>query len=334
LLFITGGIYHNATMKEIVVLDGYAMNPGDLDWSPLFAVGRVTLHDRTPPGQVASRARDAEIVLTNKALLSRATLAQLPKLEYISVLATGYNVVDVDAARERGIPVSNVPAYSTRSVAQHTFALLLEMTNHTGLHSQMVHAGEWCVSPDFSFWRAPLAELDGQVMGIMGFGAIGQCVAQIAMAFGMRVIAFARHRPPGLPQDVMWAESADQLFREADVLSLHCPLTPETREMVNQRTLALMKNTARLINTGRGPLVNEADLAAALNTGRIAGAAMDVLSMEPPARDNPLLSAANCWITPHYAWATQAARQRLMNVTAQNIRAFLDGHPIHVVNGV
>ncbi|MCC6414318.1 MAG: D-2-hydroxyacid dehydrogenase, partial [Opitutaceae bacterium] len=292
---------------KIVVLDGFALNPGDLDWAPLRALGECEIYDRTPVDQIVARAKDAAVVLTNKCPLSAETLAHLPQLKFIGVLATGYNVVDVAAARARGIPVGNVPAYSTRSVAQHVFALILEHAQHVGAHAAAVRAGRWSESPDFCFWDTPLTELDGKVVGIVGYGRIGQAVAALGRAFGMEVIVHSRSAKDGVERVEL-----DELFRRADVVSLHCPLTPETQGLVNARRLALMKPDALLVNTSRGPLIVEAELAAALNAGRIGGAALDVLSVEPPPPDNPLLTVKNCLITPHIAWATRAARARLL----------------------
>lgn len=309
--------------SSIVVLDGYTLNPGDLSWDPLKALGPFTCYDRTPAAEIISRASPARILLTNKTLLNAQTLAQLPGLAYIGVLATGYNVVDTDAARSRGIPVTNVPEYGTHAVAQHTLALLLELTQHAGHHAATVRDGRWSAISDFCYWDYPLIELDGLRLGIVGSGRIGSAVARIAEAFGMTV-SFAR-RAGGRAE-------LERVIRSSDVISLHCPLTPETRGMINAATIDWMKPTALLINTGRGPVINEADLAAALNEGRIAGAALDVLSVEPPSPDNPLLKAKNCIITPHLAWGARAARARLLDVAAANVRAFLDGKPVNVVN--
>ena len=316
---------------SIVVLDGHTLNPGDLDWSPLAALGRLTVHERTAAAEVRARAEGAGLLLTNKSALTRELIGVLPELLYIGVLATGYNVVDTAAAAARGIPVTNVPGYGTAAVAQHVFALLLELTQQTGLHSESVRAGDWSRGADWCYWHTPLVELSGLTMGIVGMGSIGQAVAEIARAFGMKVIAVTR-----TARTVAGAEcvSVEELFRRADVVSLHCPLTPETNGMVNAARLAAMKPSAFLINTGRGPLVVEPDLAEALRAGRIAGAALDVLSTEPPAADNPLLSAPRCLITPHLAWAARASRQRLMDAVVENVRAFLAGTPVHVVNGV
>jgi glycerate dehydrogenase len=308
---------------NIVILDGYTLNPGDLSWDSLRALGSCIIHDRTPATLTVERALEAEIVLTNKTILDRACLTHLPRLRYIGVLATGHNVVDVATACERGIVVTNVPEYGTRSVAQHTFALLLELTHHCGDHAAAVRAGQWTASPDFSFWNHPLVELDDLTLGLIGYGHIGRAVGEMARAFGMRVIVHSRSAPESV--------TLDTIFRESDVVSLHCPLTPETRELVNASRLALMKPTAVLLNTSRGLLVNEQDLANALNTGCLAGAGLDVLSTEPPPSTNPLLTAANCIVTPHLAWATHAARERLLRTAIGNIRAFLDGKPQNTV---
>ena len=314
----------------IVVLDGFTLNPGDLNWSLLHELGSCEIFDRTPPDQIIPRAGPAEIVLTNKTVLSRETIAQLPRLKYIGVLATGTNVVDLATARARGIPVTNVPAYGTRAVAQATFALLLELTNHVGPHAAAVRSGRWTNHVDWCFWDAPLFELDGLTMGIVGLGRIGRAVAELAHAFGMKIVA---HAPTALnvPAFVTQVE-LDEVFRTSDVVSLHCPLTPHTRELVNATRLRLMKPGAFLLNTSRGPLIDEAALAEALNSGIIAGAGLDVLSVEPPPATNPLLKARNCIITPHNAWATRAARSRLLQIVVANIRAFLAGRPANVVN--
>ncbi|MGN7822856.1 D-2-hydroxyacid dehydrogenase [Chitinophaga sp. 22536] len=320
-------------MKNIVVLDGYALNPGDLDWAPLQALGKVTIYDRTPVELVAERAKDAHILLTNKAIVSAETINSLPFLEYIGVMATGYNVVDIPAATARKIPVTNVPAYSTASVAQLTFALILELCFQTGLHARSVRAGEWASSLDFSYWKTPLTELDGRTIGIVGFGQIGQAVAKIALAFGMKVIVSHKHPERDKMEGVTFVDQAT-CFREADVVSLHCPLNQDNREFVNTGLLKTMKKTALLINTSRGPLVREADLAEALKEGVIAGAGLDVLSTEPPAADHPLVQAPGTVITPHIAWATQAARGRLMHVTVENVRQYLLGNSQNNINKI
>ena len=307
---------------QIAVLDGHTLNPGDLSWAGLQNLGELGVHARTPAGLVLERCREASIVLTNKVVLNRETIFSLPGLKFISVLATGYNVVDAAAAAECGIPVSNAPGYAGPSTAQAVFSLLLELATHTGDHARRVREGRWAQGPDFCFWEHPLQELAGCTLGIVGYGDIGKRVAAIARAFGMRVIIHSRH-PAADGENV----GLDELFTLADVVTLHCPLTPETQQLVNAGRLSRMKPGAFLINTGRGPLVDEPALAAALNTGRIAGAGLDVLSQEPPAPDHPLLAARNCILTPHIAWATLAARQRLMDITVANVRAFLAGQP-------
>jgi glycerate dehydrogenase len=316
---------------NIVVLDGYTLNPGDLSWDALHKLGPCIIHDRTPPEQVVERARDAEVVLTNKALLPRETIAALPKLKYIGVLATGYNVVDIAAAKERGIPVANIPDYGTHSVAQFTFALLLELAHHVGHHAQTVRDGRWARSADFCYWDSPLIELHGLTFGVIGFGKIGQATAKLADAFGMKVLVHTRTRPADLPAGYEFV-SLDDLLARSDVVSLHCPLTPENKQFINAERLARMKPTTFLLNTSRGPLLDEAAVANALNAGKIAGAAVDVVSVEPPKTDNPLLTAKNCLVTPHIAWATRAARARLMDITVENIRAFIAGRPQNIVN--
>jgi glycerate dehydrogenase len=318
---------------RIVVLDGHTLNPGDLSWESLAALGELTVHERTPAAEIVARAAGAGILLTNKTPLTGETLGRLPELRYIGVLATGYNVVDTQAAAARGIPVTNVPEYGTASVVQLVFAHLLNFCNHAAEHVASVRAGAWSRSPDFCFWEHPLVELSGLTLGIVGAGRIGSAVARVAEAFGMRVLVSGR---PGGRQEAGGFPRTDlqTLFRESDVVSLHCPLTEETRGLVNRDLLGCMKPGAFLINTSRGPLVVEADLAAALNEGVIGGAGLDVLGTEPPAPDNPLLNARNCYITPHIAWATLAARRRLIQTACENVRAFLAGQPIHVVNGL
>ncbi len=317
---------------KIVILDGYTLNPGDLSWEPLQALGTCEIHERSSDGEVVSRAQGAEIVLTNKTVLSREQLFRLPDLRYIGVLATGYDIVDVAAARERGVPVTNVPAYGTRSVAQMTFALLLELAHRTGHHAQTVREGRWSRCPDFCYWDFPLIELDGLTMGIIGFGRIGQAVAELARTFGMNVIVSTPRQGKAASASGVNFVEIDTLFSASDVVSLHCPLTAETKRMVNALRLGQMKQSAFLINTSRGPLIDETALANALNDGRIAGAALDVLSEEPPPESHPLYSAKNCFITPHIAWATRAARARLMDTAVANVRAFLGGKLQHVVN--
>jgi glycerate dehydrogenase len=315
---------------KIVILDGHTANPGDLDWQAVTALGDCTIHERTAPGDVIARARGAAVILTNKVRMTREVIGQLPDLRYIGVLATGVDAIDLAAAAERGIVVSNVPAYSTASVAQLTFALLLELTHHAGHHAAGVREGAWSRSADFAYWDFPLVELAGLKMGLIGFGAIAQAVARIALAFGMQVVATRRDERPSEVAGVELV-SLETLLRTSDVVSVHCPLTPETRGLINAARLAAMKPTAWLLNTSRGPVIVEQDLADALNGGRIAGAGLDVLSSEPPPAENPLLTAKNCLITPHIAWATRAARSRLVAIVAANIRAFLDGAPRNVV---
>jgi len=315
---------------KIVILDAYTANPGDLSWAPLEAIGQCDIHDRTPVEQTVERCRDAEIVITNKAVLKRETILALPKLRYIGVTATGYNVVDTAAATERGIVVTNVPGYSTPAVAQAVISMLLEFTNHTAHHAQTVRDGRWSACPDFCYWDHPIIELRGRTLGLLGFGDIGSAVARIAVAFGMKVIAARRSWTVPPPEGVT-AATVDEVFRESDVISLHCPLTDDTRHIINERNLAMMKPTAFLINTARGPLVDEPALAHALNQGQIAGAALDVLSTEPPPAGNPLFMAKNCLITPHLAWASRESRARLIDVAAVNVRAFLAGAPVNVV---
>jgi glycerate dehydrogenase len=318
---------------KIVVLDGYTLNPGDLSWDALNSIAKCTVYERTAPGEILERLQDVDIVLTNKTPLNRTTLAALPKLRYIGVLATGYNVVDVEAATGRGIPVTNIPTYGTRSVAQHVFALLLELTQRVGHHAKTVRAGRWSTCPDFCYWDYPLIELEGLTMGIVGFGRIGLATATLATAFGMQVLAHGRSGTSKEDSDARMVD-LETLLAQSDVISLHCPLTPETTGMIDSTRIALMKPTAFLINTSRGPLINEEDLAEALNAGRIAGAGLDVLPVEPPSEACPLLRAENCLITPHIAWATHSARARLMKIAVENLRAYLDGQPVNVVNAV
>lgn len=318
---------------KIVVLDGHTLNPGDLSWDDLRQLGDCSIHDRTTAAEVVVRSLAADIVLTNKTPISRDAIMALPQLRYIGVLATGHNIVDGPAARERDVPVTNVPLYGTRSVAQLTFALLLELTQRVGHHAQSVRAGRWTACPDFSYWDFPLLELDGLTLGLVGFGRIGRAVAELGTAFGMKILVSTRTTASELPVHITRVE-LDALFARSDVVSLHCPLTPDTKHLVDARRLALMKRGALLINTSRGPLVDEDALAACLNEGGIAGAGLDVLAAEPPPATNPLLQAKNCLITPHLAWATRAARTRLMRTAVENVRAFLDGKPRNVVNVV
>ncbi|HXW61975.1 MAG TPA: D-2-hydroxyacid dehydrogenase [Candidatus Acidoferrales bacterium] len=317
---------------KIVILDGHAINPGDLSWDALRSLGSLQVFDRTPETAIVTRALEAEALLTTRAPLSAHTLMQLGHLRYVGAMFTGYDEIDLKAARERNILVTNVPTYGTASVAQLVFALLLELCHHVALHNAATHAGEWSRSPDFSFWKAPLIELQGTTMGIVGFGRIGRRVAEIAVAMGMCVIAAdaGRTDTPQWP-GFRWCE-VDELMTTADVVSLHCPLLPQTRGMINATSLSKMKPGSFLINTSRGPLVVEQDLADALNQGRLAGAAVDVLSGEPPSLDNPLLSARNCIVTPHIAWATKEARTRLIEAVVANLRAFVEGRPVNVVD--
>lgn len=314
---------------KIVLLDAHTANPGDVSWAPLEAIAPCEIHPRTPVAEIVARCADAEIVITNKAPLTRETIRQLPKLSCIGVTATGTNIVDIAAARERGIVVTNVPGYGTPAVAQLVFALLLELTHHVGHHAHTVRDGRWAACPDFCYWDHRLIELSGRTLGIIGFGDIGRAVARIARAFDMTVLAAKREwREP--PPDGVTPAATDEVFAHSDIITLHCPLTEATKHLVGDRTLGLMKPTAFLINTGRGPLVDEAALARALNEGLLAGAGLDVLSVEPPAPDNPLLTAKNCLVTPHLGWATVEARQRLIESVASNLRAFLAGAPVNV----
>lgn len=315
---------------RLTILDAYTANPGDLNWSGLESLATCTFHDRTPASAVVERAADSELVLTNKTVLSRDAICALPKLKYIGVLATGYNVVDIEAAKERGIVVANVPGYSTPSVAQTVIALLLELTHRVGHHAQTVRDGRWSKSSDFSYWDGTLVELSGRTVGILGYGTIGEGVAKIALAMGMKVIANRRNWSQPPPEGVQ-PVSQEEVFAQSDVLSLHCPLTDSTRHIINADNIAKMKPSAFLINTARGPLVDEPALAAALESGQLAGAGLDVLSAEPPPADNPLLTARNCFITPHIAWASKEARSRLIEIATQNVRAFMDGTPQNVV---
>ena len=315
---------------KIVVLDGHA-NP-DLSWDEFAKLGDLEIFPRTSPGQVISRLQGAAIAITSRAVINRDAIQALPELRYIGVLFTGYDIVDIGAARERGIVVTNVPEYSTRGVAQAVFALLLECTNHTGHHAETVREGKWSRSADFSYWDYPLIGLDGLALGIVGYGRIGRAVGRVGQAFGMKIFAERHDESTTAENDGALYVDLETLLRESDVITLHCPLTPETTRLVNAQFLAKMKQTAFLINTSRGGLVEELALAHALNQNRIAGAGLDVLSMEPPPIDNPLLSAKNCIITPHIAWATKTARVRLLQAAAENIRAWLNGKAQNVVN--
>ncbi|MEE2656912.1 MAG: D-2-hydroxyacid dehydrogenase [Candidatus Latescibacterota bacterium] len=316
---------------KIVILDGYTLNPGDLSWDGLSELGELKVHEHSTADQIVDRARDAEIVLTNKTPFTGDTLGQLPDVRYIGVLATGYNIVDVDAATTRSIPVTNVPTYGTASVAQAAIAHVLNLTQRIADHARAVNEDRWATCRDFSFWDYPLVELEGLAIGIIGLGRIGRRTAEMARAFGMKTIAYSRTRTP---VDGIEFVDLNELFRRSDVVSLHCPLTPETERIVNGERLAMMKPSAFLINTSRGPLVDEEALREALEAERIAGAGLDVMTVEPPAAQHPLYGVKNCYITPHNAWATHAARHRLLNTVVDNVRAFIAGSPQNVVNDV
>lgn len=315
---------------KIIVLDGYGLNPGDLNWEGFESLGELTVYDRTLPSELMERAAGAEVLITNKTVITAENMADLPELKYIGVLATGYNVVDIDAAKARGIVVTNIPAYSTASVAQMVFAHILNITQRVGYYADENKQGRWTKNADFCYWDTQLVELQGKKMGIVGFGNIGQATARIAQAFGMEVCVYSSKPQFVLPSGIKKMD-LDELFAECDVISLHCPLTPDTKEMVNAERLNKMKSNAILINTGRGPLINEQDLANALNEGRIAAAGLDVLSVEPSVEGNPLLTARNCFITPHIAWATLEARTRLMEIAVQNLKSYLNGQIINNV---
>ena len=315
---------------EIVILDGYTLNPGDLSWEGVKNLGNCTFYDRTPPEQTVKRAKNADAVFTNKVILNKEVIEQLPKLKYIGVLATGYNVVDIEAAKAAGITVTNIPAYSTASVAQMVFSHILNFAQNVAIHAQSVSNGDWAKSIDFSYWKTPQMELAGKTLGIIGFGQIGQAVANIALAFGMKVIFNNRSKKDTSP-NVRQVE-LDTLLAESDFISINCPLTNDNEGFINKDTIEKMKPEVFLVNTGRGPLINEQDLADALNKGRIAGAGLDVLSTEPPAEDNPLPKAKNCFITPHIAWATFEARTRLIQIATENLKAYSDGNPQNVVS--
>ena len=317
---------------NIVVLDGYTLNPGDNPWQPIEKLGELSIYDRTEPSEVRQRAVNADVILTNKVELSRELILELPNLKMIAVTATGYNVVDIEAARDRGIPVTNVPVYSTDAVAQHVFAGLLSFIHRPYEHHLAIQQGHWQSQGNFSFWLSPLAELKGKTMGLVGLGRIGRATAKIANAFGMRVVSTSRRHADPLPYEGFEWLSIEELFLQSDYISLHCPQTPETTGFVNRELIERMKSNAILINTARGGLVNEQDLADALNDGKIGGALLDVVSKEPIVESNPLWGAKNCVLTPHIAWSPIEARRRLMETVAMNIQAFSDGNPIHVVN--
>lgn len=319
---------------KIVNLDSYALNPGDLDWSPLKELGDCTFYDRTPvndDNEILKRIGDAEIVLTNKTPLDEHVISTAPNLKYIGVTATGYNVIDTEAATKANIPVTNIPTYGTDAVAQFTFALLLEITSHVGLHNQLVHDGRWSSNPDFTFWVKPLMELQGKTLGLIGFGSIAKKVAEIGHAFSMNII-FYNHRPKkDLPNYVKQVD-LEELYQQSDIISLHVPQTPETTEMIDQEAISQMKDGVILINTARGGLISEKDVADALNGGKIAAAGVDVVQKEPIPADSPLLSAKNCYITPHIAWAPRETRNRLLGIVVDNLQAFLNGEKLNVVN--
>lgn len=317
---------------NIVILDAYTSNPGDLSWQDFEALGNLTVYDYTPADKVIERCIDADVIINNKTVITKEIIEGLPKLKYIGLLSTGFNVVDIAAAKERGIPVTNVPTYSTAAVAQLTFALILETYNQVGLHSAAVHGGEWDSCRDFCFWKTPLIELNGKTIGIIGFGKIGNEVAKIADAFGMNILCYVPREKPLPAYKSFRFVSLDELAAESDIVSLHCPLTPETTGLINEKFISKMKKNAIVINTSRGPAVDEKALADAINSGRIYGAGVDVLSTEPPKKDNPLLSCERCFITPHVAWAGYETRVRLLGVVYNNLKAFIDGNPVNVVN--
>lgn len=319
-------------MNKIVILDGYTENPGDLDWGGLEALGELTVYDRTPIEETVSRIGDANIVFVNKAPMTAETINACPNLQYIGVLATGYNVVDISAARARGVTVTNIPTYGTAAVGQYAIALLLEICHHVAHHSDAVHGGAWERCPDFCFWDCPLIELDGKTMGIIGYGRIGQSTGRIAQALGMKVLAYDAHKISSLECDTMRYAGLEELLRESDVISLHCPLFPESEGIINRDTIAKMKDGVIILNTSRGPLVREQDLADALNSGKVYAAGVDVVSKEPIRATNPLLTAKNCLITPHIAWAPRESRARLMNIAVENLENYLKGTPANVVN--
>ena len=314
---------------KTIILDAFTANPGDLNWDAIDQITELVQYPRTVPNELLERIQGAEALLTNKVIISAETMDEVPSLKYIGILATGTNVVDLEAAASRGITVTNIPAYSTPFVAQHSFALILNIFNKVAEHSESAKAGAWADCQDFSYTHGVLNELQGKTLGIIGLGSIGKKVAEIAKAFGMNIVALKSARPA---KDSVQRLEHDPFFAQSDIISLHCPLSPESQEIINSKSIALMKSSAVIINTGRGPLINEADLAQALNEGKIAAAGLDVLSSEPPAADNPLLSAKNCFITPHIAWAAQECRERLIQIAADNIKAFLAGEAINKVN--
>ncbi len=317
---------------KIVVLDGYTLNPGDISWEGMEAFGEVTVYDRTKAEEVVERIGDAEVVYTNKTPITKETMDACPGMKFIGVLATGYNIVDIAAAKEKGIPVSNIPTYGTAAVSQFAIALLLELCHHIGEHSDAVKAGEWTSNPDWCFWKYPLVELAGKNMGIIGFGRIGQDTGKIAQALGMKVLAYDAFKRPELESDTCKYVDLDTLLAQSDVISLHCPLFPDTEGIINKDTIAKMKDGVMIINDSRGPLIVEQDLRDALDSGKVAGAALDVVSTEPIQMDNPLLGAKNVILTPHIAWAPKESRQRLMDIAVDNLKCYVDGKPQNVVN--
>jgi glycerate dehydrogenase len=317
---------------KIVVLDGYTLNPGDLSWDALKQLGEVVIYDRTPRELVLERSKDAEVILSNKTPLGADIIKQLPSLKFIGVLATGFNVIDIQAAKEQSVIVANVPGYGTDSVVQMTFALLLELCQHVQRHSDSVMGGDWAASADWCYWNFPLIELVGKTIGIIGFGRIGQKVGDVATAFGMNIIGSSRHQTDQTQRkNFRWAP-IPELLEQSDIVTIHCPLFPETQGLINKDSLKTMKKSAFLLNTSRGPIIVDQDLADALNNDVIAGAGIDVLSAEPPPKDNPLFGAKNCIITPHIAWATKEARTRLMGMVVDNLTSFINGNPVNVVN--
>ncbi len=317
---------------KIVVLDGYTLNPGDISWEGMEALGELTVYDRTKAEDVAERIGDAEVVYTNKTPITKETLDACPNVKFIGVLATGYNIVDTAAAKEKGIPVSNIPTYGTAAVSQFAIGLLLELCHHIGEHSDAVKAGEWTSNPDWCFWKYPLVELDGKTMGIIGFGRIGQDTGKIAQALGMKVLAYDSFPKKELESETCHYVDLDTLLKESDVIALHCPLFPDTEGIINKDTIAKMKDGVMIINNSRGPLVVEQDLRDALDSGKVAGAAVDVVSTEPIQMDNPLIGAKNVIITPHISWAPKESRQRLMDIAVDNLKCYVDGKPQNVVN--
>lgn len=320
---------------KIVVLDGYTLNPGDLDWKGLESLGECTVYDRTSltdTEEVIQRIGDAEVVYTNKTPLPEKVFEECKNLKFVGVLATGYNVVDIEAAKKRNIPVANIPTYGTAAVGQFAIALLLEICHHIGYHSKVVHEGKWAANPDWCFWDYPLIELDGKTMGIIGYGRIGQATGRIAQALGMTVLAYDSYRNPALESDTCHYTELDELLSKSDVIALHCPLFPETEKIINKSTIGKMKNGVIILNNSRGQLINEQDLANALNSGKVAAAGLDVVSTEPIKSDNPLLTAKNCLITPHISWAPKESRKRLMDIAVSNLREFLNGTPKNIVN--